>query len=74
MIELVLFGLGVLLLVAIPLVMVVAVAGMVVRGLFWRGAWGGRGCGYRGVPPAFDEWHRRAHAQQVRGGAGPTLT
>jgi hypothetical protein len=35
------------------------------RGLFWRGAWGGRGCGHgdRGVPPAFDEWHRRAHAQ-----------
>jgi len=39
----------------------------VLRGLFWRGRWGGRGCGYGyygGVPPAFDEWHRRAHAQQ----------
>jgi len=34
------------------------------RGLFWRGAGDGRACGYRGVPPAFDEWHRRAHAQQ----------
>jgi hypothetical protein len=40
------------------------------RGLFWRGAWG-RGCwgpGYHryrdGVPPAFEEWHRRAHAEQ----------
>ena len=33
----------------------------VLRGLFWRGAWRGRGCGYGGVPPAFDEWHRRAH-------------
>jgi hypothetical protein len=45
----------------------------IIRGLFWRGGWGpstslgaGRGCGYGygGVPPAFDEWHRRAHAQQ----------
>jgi hypothetical protein len=34
------------------------------RGLFWRGRWGG-GWGYRhgGIPPAFDEWHRRAHEQ-----------
>jgi hypothetical protein len=42
----------------------------VIRGLFWRGRWGGNGggCGYGyrygGVPPAFDEWHRRAHAQE----------
>ena len=40
----------------------------VIRGLFWRGRWGGYGygCGHRygGVPPAFDEWHRRAPAQQ----------
>ena len=42
----------------------------VVRGLFWRGGWG-RGCGYGGVPPAFDEWHRRAHGQQ---GPPPTPT
>jgi hypothetical protein len=35
-----------------------------VRGLFWRGRWGGRGYWHGGVPPAFDEWHRRAHAQQ----------
>ena len=39
----------------------------VVRSLFWRGGWyGRRGCGYggyRGVPPAFEEWHRRAHEQ-----------
>ncbi len=35
---------------------------VIARALFWRGAWHGRGyCG--GVPPAFDEWHRRAHAQ-----------
>ncbi|HEX9246269.1 MAG TPA: hypothetical protein VGA35_08905, partial [bacterium] len=34
------------------------------RGLFWRGY--GYGCGRgggRGVPPRFEEWHRRAHAQ-----------
>jgi hypothetical protein len=37
----------------------------IVRGLFWRRRWGGRGYGYGGVPPAFDEWHRRAHAQQA---------
>jgi hypothetical protein len=36
----------------------------VVRGLLWRGPWRG-GWGYRGhgVPPAFDEWHRRAHQE-----------
>ncbi len=35
----------------------------VTRGLLWRGAWGaGWGCRYGAVPPAFDEWHRRAHA------------
>jgi len=40
---------------------------LIFRGLFWRGSrWGrgyGYGCGYGGVPPAFDEWHRRAHGQ-----------
>jgi hypothetical protein len=37
----------------------------VVRGLLWRGRWrGGWGCRYDGVPPAFDEWHRRAHGDQ----------
>ena len=34
------------------------------RGLFWRRRWYGGACGYGGVPPAFDEWHRRAHAAQ----------
>ena len=36
------------------------------RGLFWRGRRGG-GWGYRhgGIPPAFEEWHRRAHEQQA---------
>ena len=34
---------------------------LVVRNLFWRRGWGS----YRGgeVPPAFEEWHRRAHAR-----------
>jgi hypothetical protein len=38
---------------------------------FWRRSWRG-GCGhhYNGVPPAFEEWHRRAHEQQPP--AGPT--
>jgi hypothetical protein len=42
---------------------------LILRGLFWRGPRWGRGygygyrCGYGGVPPAFDEWHRRAHGQ-----------
>jgi hypothetical protein len=38
------------------------------RGLLMRGAWHGRGrCGYGhdGVPPAFEEWHRRAHERQA---------
>ncbi len=32
------------------------------RGLFWRGGGGGpHGYWGRGVPPMFEEWHRRAH-------------
>jgi hypothetical protein len=40
------------------LLLVVALA----RALFWRG-WcaGGRGSWTSGVPPVFEEWHRRAH-------------
>jgi hypothetical protein len=34
-----------------------------VRGPCWRGTWRGRMHGPGGVPAAFDEWHRRAHAQ-----------
>ena len=36
------------------------------RGMLWRGPWAG---GWRhryydaGVPPAFEEWHRRAHGE-----------
>jgi hypothetical protein len=36
----------------------------VARGLFWRGAWRGRGCGYYGRLDGLEEWHQRAHAQQ----------
>lgn len=49
----------------------------VLRGFFWRGPWYGRrwyGSGWNdgrgGVPPAFEEWHRRAHDQQERPGTG----
>jgi hypothetical protein len=35
----------------------------VMRGLLWTGRWhGGWRHRYDGVPPAFEEWHRRAHA------------
>ena len=40
---------------------------LVARALFWRGRWH-RGYGNRwetrGVPPMFEEWHRRMHEQQ----------
>lgn len=35
---------------------------LVLRGLFWRRAWYGGGCGPRG---SFDEWHRQAHARDT---------
>jgi hypothetical protein len=48
---------------------------IVLRGLMWRGAWRGRsGCRYGGVPPAFEEWHRRAHEQQTPPAQQPTST
>jgi hypothetical protein len=43
---------------------------VVLRGLFWRGPWYGRrrygrwGDRRESVPPAFAEWHRRAHEQE----------
>jgi hypothetical protein len=36
---------------------------LLVRGLFWRGAWH-HGCRGHGVPPSFEEWHRRAHEER----------
>ena len=43
---------------------------LLARGLFWRRSWRG-GCGHRhhGIPPAFEEWHRRAHEQQTPPGS-----
>jgi hypothetical protein len=39
----------------------------VVRALLWRGPGrGGWACRDNGVPPAFEEWHRRAHGEQPR--------
>jgi hypothetical protein len=49
---------------------------LVLRGLFWRGPrygrwWYGRWDDWRdGVPPIFEEWHRRAHDRQD----GPAAT
>jgi hypothetical protein len=37
-----------------------------VRGGPWRGGWGGYYGGRSGVPPMFEEWHRRAHEQDTR--------
>ncbi len=43
-----------------------------IRGAFWRGPWGWRGHrgGWHGegVPPHFEEWHRRAHGEAPRAG------
>lgn len=48
-----------------PLFFLLVLLFFVLRGGRGRGPWrGGWGCGYDGVPPAFDEWHRRAHGQQ----------
>jgi hypothetical protein len=47
----------------------------VVRGLLWRAAWrGGWRCGFDRVPPAFDEWHRRAHGERAPSRPSPTST
>lgn len=48
---------------------------LLVRGMFWRARWrGGWHYRYGGVPPAFEEWHRRAHAGQSSPGSTPTST
>ena len=44
------------------------------KGLWWGGGWG-RGPGWKhhygegGVPPRFEEWHRRAHGQDAESGS-----
>ena len=35
----------------------------VVGARHWRGSWRSEWCRNSGVPPMFEEWHRRAHAQ-----------
>jgi hypothetical protein len=37
----------------------------ILRGLFWRRGWGPRWGYGHGVSPAFEEWHRRAHAREI---------
>jgi len=40
------------------------------RRAFWGRRWGGHY--YRdGVPPRFEEWHRRAHAREAQAGSAP---
>ena len=47
---------------------------LAMRGLVWRGRWDGGGrYRYEGVPPVFEEWHRRAHARaSAPGSTSPT--
>ena len=42
-----------------------------VRGGRGRYGWGGYYGERRGVPPMFDEWHRRAHEQEARPASAP---
>ena len=45
-----------------PILFFVLIWLVVVRGLFWGRRWRhGYYAGGHGVPPAFEEWHRRAH-------------
>jgi len=39
--------------------------------MLWRGRWHGgwRSGGYDGVPPMFEEWHRRAHSRTSEPGS-----
>lgn len=47
-----------------PMLFIILFWVVIARGLFWRGRWGrGWGHWHGDVPPAFEEWHRRAHAQ-----------
>ncbi len=36
---------------------------LLVRAVFWGGRWGGPRHWDGGVPPRFEEWHRRAHGE-----------
>jgi hypothetical protein len=45
---------------------------LALRGLFWGGHWRRHRyyAGYHDLPPAFDEWHRRAHERMTKEPAG----
>ncbi len=45
-----------------PLLFIFLIFGLL-RGLFWH-PWRGYGHYGRGVPPMFEEWHRRAHEEK----------
>ena len=48
---------------------------VLLRGFFWRGRYGGwHGYYDEGVPPRFEEWHRRAHQRDAAPPAPPTST
>jgi hypothetical protein len=58
-----------------PLFFFVLFLFFVVRGALWGGPWRrGWGCGAYGVPPALDEWHRRAHGGQTSPDSAPRST
>jgi hypothetical protein len=41
---------------------------VIARLIFWRSRWHRGGyCRHDGIPPAFEEWHRRAHAEDNHG-------
>lgn len=43
----------------------------VLRTVFWRGSWGGRwrhDMGEHGVPPMFEQWHKKAHENDPHSG------
>jgi hypothetical protein len=48
----------------VPLLFLLLFFGLL-RGILWRSHWGGhRGHWEKGVPPMFEEWHRKAHEPQ----------
>ena len=61
-----------------PLVVAFFLVAFVVRGRAWRGrggcGYGGRGGRGDGVPPAFEEWHRRAHERMAGSPPPPAPT
>jgi hypothetical protein len=53
-----------------PVLFFVVLWFVLLRGLWWGGPWGRHRyyyAGPHGIPPAFDEWHRRAHEHMNEG-------